>query len=83
MTSLASARRFVWTAVLTIAAAAAVARAQAPPRTTHLVIVVDGLRPDYITPDLMPRLLRLGRRGVVFNRVSYSTTRRVLPKPET
>lgn len=37
-----------------------------PPRT-HLVIVVDGLRPDDITPDGMPRLTALGRRGVVFN----------------
>jgi predicted AlkP superfamily pyrophosphatase or phosphodiesterase len=42
-------------------------RAQTPPRNTYLVIVVDGLRPDYITPSLMPRLLRLGRRGIVFN----------------
>jgi arylsulfatase A-like enzyme len=41
--------------------------AQAPPRHTHLVIVVDGLRPDYISAGLMPRLLRLGRRGIVFN----------------
>lgn len=33
----------------------------------HLVIVVDGLRPDYVTPEVMPRLTRLGRRGIVFN----------------
>jgi arylsulfatase A-like enzyme len=33
---------------------------------THLVIVVDGLRPDYVTPDAMPRLVRLGQRGIVF-----------------
>ena len=39
---------------------------QAPPRA-QLVIVVDGLRPDYITPDVMPRLYRLGQRGIVFN----------------
>jgi len=37
---------------------------QSPPRT-HLVIVVDGLRPDYVTPTVMPRLLRLGQRGIV------------------
>jgi arylsulfatase A-like enzyme len=43
------------------------AGAQAPARRTHLVIVVDGLRPDYVTPELMPRLVRLGRRGIVFN----------------
>jgi arylsulfatase A-like enzyme len=35
-------------------------------RRTHLVIVVDGLRPDYVTADVMPRLYRLGRRGIVF-----------------
>ena len=50
-----------------IAVAVAALRAQPPSRRTHLVIVVDGLRPDYVTPDLMPRLVRLGRRGVVFN----------------
>jgi arylsulfatase A-like enzyme len=31
-----------------------------------LVIVVDGLRPDYVTPEVMPRLSRLGERGTVF-----------------
>jgi arylsulfatase A-like enzyme len=41
--------------------------AQAPSRR-HLVIVVDDLRPDYITVDVMPRLTGLGRRGVVFSR---------------
>ena len=40
--------------------------AQPSPRHTHLVIVVDGLRPDYVTPDVMPRLVRLGQRGIVF-----------------
>jgi hypothetical protein len=41
----------------------------APPASPHaqLVIVVDGLRPDYVTPALMPRLVRLGQRGMVFN----------------
>jgi arylsulfatase A-like enzyme len=48
--------------VLTLAAPLA----QAPERHTHLVIVVDGLRPDYVTPEVMPRLYRLGQRGVVF-----------------
>jgi arylsulfatase A-like enzyme len=41
--------------------------AQAPAARAHLVIVVDGLRPDYVTPETMPRLFRLGQRGVVFN----------------
>src|SRR4030095_220337 len=40
---------------------------QAPARHTHVVIVVDGLRPDYMTADVMPRFFRLGRRGIVFN----------------
>jgi arylsulfatase A-like enzyme len=33
---------------------------------TQLIIVVDGLRPDYVTPELMPRLTALGKRGIVF-----------------
>jgi arylsulfatase A-like enzyme len=40
--------------------------AQPPPPRSHLVIVVDGLRPDYVTPEVMPRLFRLGQRGIVF-----------------
>lgn len=30
-----------------------------------LLIVVDGLRPDYITPELMPNLHALGEAGAV------------------
>src|SRR6185312_13757764 len=43
-------------------------RAQQPQqaRRTQVLIVVDGLRPDYVTRDVMPRLQALGRRGVVF-----------------
>src|SRR3954467_12845 len=55
-------RRLGWLAVLF--ALASTVRAQ--PRHTHLVIVVDGLRPDYVTRDVMPRVVQLGRRGVVF-----------------
>jgi predicted AlkP superfamily pyrophosphatase or phosphodiesterase len=36
------------------------------PPHRQLLIVVDGLRPDYVTPDVMPRLTALGRRGVVY-----------------
>src|SRR5438067_13902494 len=36
------------------------------PRHTQLLIVVDGLRPDNVTRDVMPRLFQLGRRGIVF-----------------
>ncbi len=37
-------------------------------RNRHLLIVLDGLRPDYVTPALMPRLHALGQRGVLFER---------------
>src|SRR5438552_940079 len=36
------------------------------PRHAQLVIVVDGLRPDYVTREVMPRVYRLGQRGIVF-----------------
>jgi predicted AlkP superfamily pyrophosphatase or phosphodiesterase len=56
------------TAVLAaVLLAVAASSAQSPERHTQLVIVVDGLRPDAVTPDVMPRLFRLGRRGVVFS----------------
>jgi arylsulfatase A-like enzyme len=38
----------------------------APPARAHLVIVVDGLRPDQATAERMPRLARLAARGTVF-----------------
>src|SRR6185436_11833771 len=66
-------RTSIWPRALVLAGAvAALAQqptdAQAPAgRATHLVIVVDGLRPDYVTPDLMPRLVRLGQRGIVLS----------------
>lgn len=40
--------------------------AQGSPHS-QLLLVVDGLRPDYVTQEVMPRLSALGRRGVVFN----------------
>lgn len=45
----------------------------------HLLIVVDGLRPDYVTPEVMPNLTSLGRRGVVYTRhhAVYPTVTRV------
>ena len=49
-----------------IAVGALSLQAQPAPAHTQLVIVVDGLRPDYVTPDVMPRLYRLGQRGIVF-----------------
>jgi hypothetical protein len=58
-------RTLLIAAVLLCGATDAVAQPAAIPRT-HLVIVVDGLRPDYVTAEVMPRLYRLGQRGVVF-----------------
>ena len=57
-----------WSVVIALAALAPVAASQTASPAPHLqlVIVVDGLRPDYVTPALMPRLERLGRRGIVF-----------------
>ena len=50
---------------------------QAP--NAHLLIVLDGLRPDYVTADLMPNLFALGRRGVVYtnHHAVYPTVTRV------
>lgn len=42
-----------------------------PTKNRHLVIVVDGLRPDYVTPEYMPNLYEMGRNGVV-GKNSYS-----------
>lgn len=39
-------------------------------RNASLLIVIDGLRPDYVTPELMPNLHALGERGVFADRHS-------------
>src|SRR6478672_5978545 len=51
-----------------IAVAAAALASVAAQDLTHrqLIIVIDGLRPDYVTREAMPRLVRLGERGIVF-----------------
>jgi len=54
-----------WLIAAGLACALAALRAQHAP-ITHLVIVVDGLRPDYVTPEVMPRLIRLKERGIEF-----------------
>jgi len=51
---------------LLVLVAASLPVAQAPPSRAQLVIVVDGLRPDDVTADVMPRLTAIGRRGIVF-----------------
>ena len=57
------------------------AQTDGPPSSSlrHLLIVLDGLRPDYVTPDLMPNLHALGQRGVIFvnHHAVYPTVTRV------
>ena len=69
-----------WRAALCaiVAAAALWAHPLAAPHR-HLLIIVDGLRPDYVTSDVMPNLVALGERGVVFQRHHsvYPTVTRV------
>jgi predicted AlkP superfamily pyrophosphatase or phosphodiesterase len=55
-----------WLFALFLLAIGAASRAQVTAPHSQLVIVVDGLRPDYVTPEVMPRLSRLGERGIVF-----------------
>jgi arylsulfatase A-like enzyme len=50
-------------ALAMLAASLAQAQEESP---LVLVIVVDGLRPDYVTPDWMPTLHSLAERGVFF-----------------
>jgi arylsulfatase A-like enzyme len=60
-------------------AAALPACGAGPPPSRHLLIVVDGLRPDAVTDEVMPTLSALGRRGAVFRRhhAVYPTVTRV------
>ena len=69
-------RRFLATALLALPVAMC---SSAPAARRHLLIVVDGLRPDYVTAEVMPNLTALARRGVVFNRhhAVYPTVTRV------
>lgn len=62
-----------------LAAIPIIASTQGPAAARQLLIVVDGLRPDYVTREVMPNLSALGRRGVVFARHHsvYPTVTRV------
>jgi predicted AlkP superfamily pyrophosphatase or phosphodiesterase len=65
---------------VTLLLGTAVAAAMQPTSAhRHLLIVVDGLRPDYVTEAVMPHLTALGQRGVVFSRHHsvYPTVTRV------
>ena len=68
-----SRRRFAgyapWIVLIAAGSLFAQTHAPAPPAANahrQLLIVVDGLRPDYVTPDVMPNLYALGQRGIVF-----------------
>lgn len=62
---MAISRRLLLATACTVAAGSFLVHAQAP-RRSQLVLVVDGLRPDYITPEVMPRLHAIGSRGIQF-----------------
>ena len=53
--------------------------AQPSERNHHLLVILDGLRPDYVTPAIMPNLHALGQAGVVFtnHHSVYPTVTRV------
>src|ERR1700674_2818291 len=51
-------------AILLTVSMSAQRSASPPPR--QLLLVLDGLRPDYVTPEVMPNLWALAGRGVVF-----------------
>jgi len=55
-------------AVLLAGVLLAISAPLAAGQSRNLLIIVDGLRPDYITADLMPHLYELGREGVVGER---------------
>src|SRR5262245_25168307 len=64
---------------LCLAYSGVVAATQSASSHRQLLIVVDGLRPDYVTSSVMPNLTALGRRGVVLARHHsvYPTVTRV------
>ena len=68
-----------WLVLAVLLGAGAGSRAQQAPAHTHLVIVVDGLRPDFVTAEVMPRLFRMGQRGIVFrdHHAAFPTVTRV------
>ena len=61
-------RLFTLLLALVSVAALALAAQTRPGGTPHrqLLVIFDGLRPDYVTPGVMPNLYALGQRGVVF-----------------
>jgi arylsulfatase A-like enzyme len=66
-------------ALIFVLALGVVVRAQPDPTHRHLLVVLDGLRPDYVTKDVMPNLYALAQRGVTFanHHAVYPTVTRV------
>jgi arylsulfatase A-like enzyme len=79
--TISTSSRFGWLCVVICALLVAPVAACTSPATAprHLLIVVDGLRPDYVTAEVMPNLTALARRGVIFIRHHsvYPTVTRV------
>lgn len=74
--------RLLTNAAALLAAATMFASAAAcgdAPQSRHLLIVVDGLRPDYVSRERTPNLQAFGERGVVFtnHHSVYPTVTRV------
>lgn len=73
--------RIVVRKLLALASATLLLTAQARPSIINrqLLIVLDGLRPDYVRPDIMPNLYAFGQQGVVFqnHHSVYPTVTRV------
>ena len=71
--------RRVWSLVAAVCSVLCLAPVVAQTPHLQLLLVMDGLRPDYVTPELMPRLYALGQRGVWFeeNHSVFPTVTRV------
>lgn len=65
--------------LILIVASCLVAGVRSNPAHKHLLLVLDGLRPDYVTKAVMPNLYALGQRGVTFTQhhAVYPTVTRV------
>ena len=65
--------------LILILALGVVTTAQLDPTHRQLLLVLDGLRPDYVTQDVMPNLHALAQRGVTFtdHHAVYPTVTRV------
>ena len=60
-------RRYAWSALagLVLFGVTGLRLETQAPRS-QLLLIIDGLRPDYVTAQVMPRLHALGQRGVFF-----------------